>query len=82
MGSDREVLEQPYQFYTDLTLNYDLDVALKGFGVYFTINNVFDRSPPSAPAPYFVLGTSGGGTSAALFDVIGRTYTLGFKVSL
>jgi iron complex outermembrane receptor protein len=69
-------------FYTDLTLNYDLDVALKGFGVYFTINNVFDRSPPSAPAPYFVFGTSGGGTNAALFDVIGRSYTLGFKFSL
>ena len=68
--------------YTDLTLNYDFDVAHKGFGVYFTINNVFDRAPPSAPAPYFVFGTSGGGTNASLFDVIGRTYTLGFKFSL
>ncbi len=68
--------------YTNLTLNYDVKIGQRDLGVYFTINNVFDRSPPSAPAPYFVFGTSGGGTNSALFDVIGRSFTLGFKFSL
>jgi hypothetical protein len=29
-----------------------------------------------------VFGTSGGGTNESLFDVIGRTYTLGVKLQL
>lgn len=65
--------------YTDLTFNYDFSVKHSDWNVFFTVNNLFDRSPPSAPQPYFVFGTSGGGTNASLFDIIGRTYTLGFR---
>ena len=66
-------------FYTDLTLNYDFSVKGDDWNIYFTVNNLFDRWPPNAPAPYFVFGTSGGGTNASLFDTIGRLYTLGLK---
>ncbi len=69
----------PSVFYTDLTLNYNFSVKHSDWEAYFTIDNLFNRAPPPAPSPYFVFGTSGGGTNESLFDVIGRTYTLGFK---
>jgi outer membrane receptor protein involved in Fe transport len=68
-------------FYTDFTLNYDFGVGHKDWGMFFTINNVFNRAPPAAAQPYFVFGTSAGGTNASLFDVVGRAYTLGFKLN-
>jgi len=42
--------------YTDLTLNYDFGVKHSDWNVFLTINNLFDRSPPAAPQPYFVFG--------------------------
>ncbi|MGH8217899.1 MAG: hypothetical protein ACREUT_04950 [Steroidobacteraceae bacterium] len=53
----------------------------KDWSAYFTVNNVFNRDPPLAPAPYFVFGTSGGATNGSLFDLI-RSYTLGIKLNL
>lgn len=69
-------------FYTDVTLTYDFTATHKDWSAYFTVNNVFNRDPPLAPAPYFVFGTSGGATNGSLFDVIGRAYTLGIKLNL
>ena len=69
-------------FYTDVTLTYDFTATHKDWSAYFTVNNVFNRDPSLAPAPYFVFGTSGGATNSSLFDVIGRTYTLGIRLSL
>lgn len=69
-------------YYTDVTLTYDFSATHKDWSAYFTVNNVFNRDPPLAPAPYFVFGTSGGGTNGSLFDVIGRAYTLGIKLNL
>lgn len=69
-------------YYTDLTLTYDFIATHKDWSLYFTVNNVFNRDPPLAPAPFFVFGTSGGATNGSLFDVIGRAYTLGIKINL
>jgi outer membrane receptor protein involved in Fe transport len=72
----------PAVFYTDATLHYDFGVKGNDWQAYFTVDNLFNRAPPPAPSPYFVFGTSGGGTNESLFDVIGRTYTLGVKLQL
>jgi len=69
-------------FYTDLTANYGFDVGGSEAIVYFTVNNLFDQDPPMAPSPYFVFGTSWGGTNPALFDIVGRRYTLGVRFKL
>ncbi|HEV7632964.1 MAG TPA: TonB-dependent receptor plug domain-containing protein [Steroidobacteraceae bacterium] len=62
-------------FYTDVTFNYGDPEKVQGF---LTVNNAFDKAPPSAPSNYFVYGTAGGGTST-FYDLVGRTYTLGLK---
>jgi iron complex outermembrane receptor protein len=67
--------------YTDVTLNYDFASPLGSWTAFFTINNAFDRDPPAAYSPYFVFGTSNGGTNPSLFDIVGRALTLGIKLT-
>lgn len=69
-------------FYTDATINYDFTAKGKDCEMFFTVNNLLDRAPPLAPSPYFVFGVSNGGTNPSLFDVVGRAYTIGIKLSL
>ncbi len=84
---DATTLDPMYNYvasvtYTDATMSYDFEATNAKWSTYFTVNNLFDRAPPFAPSTYFVFGTSAGATNLSLFDVIGRTYTLGFKLSL
>lgn len=70
-------------FYTDLTLTQQFaERASKGWGaeLFLTVNNLFDRDPPVAPAPWFVFGVANGATNAGVFDVIGRQYNAGIRV--
>jgi outer membrane receptor protein involved in Fe transport len=83
---DASTLDPMYNYvasvmYTDLTMTYDFDATSAKWSTYFTVNNLFDRGPPRAPSTYFVFGTSAGGTNLSLFDIVGRTYTLGFKLN-
>jgi outer membrane receptor protein involved in Fe transport len=77
-ASDNQVSEV---FYTDLNLDYRFGESQE-WEAFLTVNNLMDRDPPMAPSNYFVFGTSWGGTNPAIFDVIGRTYTLGFRILL
>lgn len=82
---DASTLDPAYNYvasvvYTDLTLGYDFDATGARWNAYFTVNNLMDRGPPVAPSTYFVFGTNAGGTNLSLFDIIGRTYTLGVKL--
>lgn len=65
---DRNVLEASSRTYFDLNGAYDLTGNLSLFG---TVRNLFDKDPPI---------TSGGfATVRSLYDVIGRTYTVGMR---
>jgi outer membrane receptor protein involved in Fe transport len=72
--------------YTDLTLSKRIgnlganpDESW-GAELFVTVNNVFDREPPSAPSPWLVFGAPNGGTNGAVFDLIGRRYNAGIRV--
>jgi outer membrane receptor protein involved in Fe transport len=54
--------------------------ALWGAELFVTVNNVFDRDPPSAPSPWLVFGAPNGGTNGAVFDLIGRRYNAGIRM--
>lgn len=65
---DRNVLKASSRTYYDLNGAYDLTGNLSLFA---TVRNVFDKDPPI---------TSGGfATVRSLYDVIGRTYTVGMR---
>jgi outer membrane receptor protein involved in Fe transport len=72
--------------YTDLTLTKRIGNlaanrdALWGAEIFLTVNNVFDRDPPSAPSPWLVFGAPNGGTNGAIFDLIGRRYNAGIRL--
>jgi len=70
--------------YTDLTLTQRFgDRTDKGWGaeLFLTVNNLFDRDPPTAPSPWFVFGVANGATNASVFDVIGRQYNAGVRLN-
>jgi outer membrane receptor protein involved in Fe transport len=72
--------------YTDLTLTKRIGNFLSssdaswGAELFLTVNNVFDRDPPSAPSPWLVFGAPNGGTNGAIFDLIGRRYNAGIRM--
>jgi outer membrane receptor protein involved in Fe transport len=72
--------------YTDVTLTKRIGNlaanpdALWGAELFVTVNNVFDRAPPSAPSPWLVFGAPNGGTNGAVFDLIGRRYNAGIRM--
>jgi outer membrane receptor protein involved in Fe transport len=72
--------------YTDVTLTkrignlLDRSDADWGAELFLSVNNVFDRDPPSAPSPWLVFGAPNGGTNGAIFDLIGRRYNAGVRM--
>ena len=62
-------------FYTDATITHDFttDKRLVGF---FTVNNLFDKDPPAIPG-FLIAGSSFG--NRTLYDLIGRTFTVGLR---
>jgi outer membrane receptor protein involved in Fe transport len=70
----------PSVTYADLNLSYELEVGEKTYRVFGNVTNLFDRAPPQTPGnPGFVGGTAG--PNAALYDTVGRTYTVGANLS-
>ena len=65
-------------WYTDATMTAKIaDDRLGEAEVFFTVNNLFDRDPPVIPT-YFFYGTIA--TNYQVYDVIGRTFTLGTRL--
>jgi outer membrane receptor protein involved in Fe transport len=66
--------EVPVVLYTDATITYDIlpDAGLQGF---LTINNLFDKDPPSQSASFLISGSNFANRS--YYDLIGRTFTMG-----
>ena len=70
----------PSVTYADLNLSYEMDVGEQTYRLFANATNLFDRAPPQTPGnPGFVGGTAG--PNAALYDTVGRTYTVGATIS-
>lgn len=69
----------PAVWYTDLTLSQKVPTGRGEFEVFLTVNNLFDKQAPLIPAV-----SSGGSipTSTALYDVVGRAFTVGARIKL
>jgi outer membrane receptor protein involved in Fe transport len=66
-------------FYTDLTVGYDLPTNYETT-LFLTVNNLFDKDPPLLPAINYNPGVVYP-TAQVLYDVVGRYFTLGARVS-
>lgn len=62
--------------YTAVTLKYRLEDFGGQMEMYGIVNNLFDQDPPIAPA----LAGNMPQTNAALYDVLGRRYTVGLRM--
>jgi len=70
----------PSVTYADLNLSYNMDLSGHDYRLFFNTTNLFDRAPPQTPGNLnFVGGTAG--PSAAMYDTIGRTYTIGANMT-
>tara|TARA_R110001606_G_scaffold314379_2_gene461038 strand:+ start:10208 stop:12970 length:2763 start_codon:yes stop_codon:yes gene_type:complete len=64
-------------FYTDITAKYAFDAGIGKAELFGTVNNLFDKDPPIVPfSPYGVYRS----TNPGLYDVVGRYFTVGFKL--
>ena len=68
-------------FYADIRASYDFDISSAELQVWGSVTNLFDKDPP-------VTGTfstfTGASTqfNSALFDVLGRRYTMGVRLRM
>ncbi len=60
----------PAQVFFDFSARYDIGADFQVFGV---VRNLFDKAPPYAPTSF------GYPTNPIFYDVIGRTYRVGFR---
>lgn len=65
--------------YTDLDLTYDFEFGRSDVQIFANITNLTDESPPVTPfySVFFGYPTQ---TNPLLFDVLGRRYTVGFRL--
>ncbi len=70
-GVDIDDNSLPAVWYTDLTGM----LKLGGAEIFLTVNNLLDKDPPPSPA----VSTFQDGADRALYDFIGRYYTLGMR---
>jgi outer membrane receptor protein involved in Fe transport len=57
-----------------MTLGYVVDEKAK-YQVFLTVNNLFNRDPPSIPTGALIFFP----TNTGLYDVVGRYFTVGVK---
>jgi len=70
----------PLVAYTDLTLSYALGSLLPAAGkLYLNVTNLLNRSPPET---IISAGAYDAMTSYDVYDVLGRRYFLGYRLSL
>jgi outer membrane receptor protein involved in Fe transport len=64
----------PAIYYTDMTLGYMMGEK-SNYQAFLTINNLFNRDPPITPSGNLIFFP----TNTALYDVVGRYFTVGIK---
>jgi outer membrane receptor protein involved in Fe transport len=60
-------------WYFELAQNYDISIGGKKVTIFGAVENLFDRQPEPIPSSGTSFGTS------APYDLIGRSYRLGFR---
>jgi iron complex outermembrane recepter protein len=65
--------------YVDTRLSYRLDFSSGSAEIFGSVTNLFNRDPPLIPA-YSAFTAAPAQTNAALYDLLGRRFTVGFKV--
>ncbi|MEY4966273.1 MAG: hypothetical protein RL274_1856 [Pseudomonadota bacterium] len=65
-------------YYTDTTITFDA-FPQTGVSLAFSINNLFDRDPPSTPS-FLIAGSNY--SNRTLYDMIGRQYSIGLKFKI
>ncbi len=65
-------------YYTDTTITFDA-FPQTGVSLAFSINNLFDRDPPSTPS-FLIAGSNY--SNRTLYDMIGRQYSIGLKYKM
>lgn len=68
----------PAFIYWNVGAQRDFEIGSSRFQVYGLINNLFNKQPPMIPSGT-TAGTGETSTNAAFYDVIGRTYKVGFR---
>jgi outer membrane receptor protein involved in Fe transport len=72
-SKDLNKLDVNPRFYLDATASYDLiDDGDRRLALFANVRNLFDQDPP-------ITGIDRWGTTRALYDTIGRTYTAGIR---
>ncbi len=71
----------PSVFYTDLRATYEFELAGAELELWGSVTNLFDRDPPVTGTFSTFTGASGQ-FNAALFDVLGRRYTMGLRLRM
>ncbi|HEV2703317.1 MAG TPA: TonB-dependent receptor [Steroidobacteraceae bacterium] len=71
----------PSVTYYDMRLSYDIVMGGSTVQLYAVVNNLFDKTPPLAPS-YVGLSSAPIQTNQALYDVLGRRFTVGLKLQM
>jgi outer membrane receptor protein involved in Fe transport len=71
----------PAVYYVDMNMAYNFELGGKDLQVYFNVTNLLDKDPPITPY-WATFGNNSIQANGGLFDLIGRRFVLGAKVSL
>jgi outer membrane receptor protein involved in Fe transport len=71
----------PSVTYLDLRLGYDFEVAGTDMALSFNVSNLTDKAPPITPS-WSTLSETSLQYNSAVYDVLGRRYTLGLRVKM
>lgn len=66
-------------FYTDARASYTGPTRDGQWEAFLHVANLFDEDPPLSPG-WSTFGGTGFGTNGSLYDMLGRRFTLGFRV--
>jgi outer membrane receptor protein involved in Fe transport len=67
--------------YFDLRFGYDFELAGTSVEISAMATNLFDVDPPLTPS-YIGLSDHAAQANSAVYDVLGRRYTLGVRVKM
>ena len=67
--------------YYDARLSYDINVGSGTLQLYGVVNNITDKAPPITPS-YVALSSSPIQVNSTLYDVLGRRFTVGVKLTM
>ncbi len=71
----------PSVTYYDMRLTYDIPIGSGTLQLYGVVNNITDKPPPIVPA-YVALYSAPAQTNQTLYDVLGRRFTFGLRLTM